>query len=301
MLEWHRDLLTALLPGESVSGLQVREGQFHGVVLGATIVVCFARTESAAARLPERAATLHALRKFDLGVAVPELLGAGVDDGVPYLVLTRIPGAPIEPEVLADPDMEHVVRHCHQLLTRLAAAAVDPSVSGGSPCAATDRRSVSAADPAAGGVLSRTPADHWSVFAADVRAELYPLMTDSGTRRAERELTAVESLSHRITAVIHGDLGGENLLWETVDGLPVLRGVIDWDAASLGDPAEDYAALGATYGPGFLQRLLHLSADANALATRITTIQGTFALQQALAAHRDGDAAELDDGLMNYR
>ncbi|MGQ4336291.1 phosphotransferase, partial [Streptomyces hayashii] len=35
--------------------------------------------------------------------------------------------------------------------------------------------------------------------------------------------------------------------------------------------------------------------------TRIAAIRGTFALQQALYAIRDGDEEELADGLADYR
>ena len=48
---------------------------------------------------------------------------------------------------------------------------------------------------------------------------------------------------------MHGDLGAENVLWEWTDGLPHLAGVLDWDDVTLSDPAEDFAAIGAGYGP----------------------------------------------------
>jgi hypothetical protein len=70
----------------------------------------------------------------------------------------------------------------------------------------------------------------------------------------------------------------------------------------LGDPAEDLAALGAGYGAGLLRRILALDGAADPkLWTRMAAIQGTFALQQALAAYRDDDTAELADGLAGYR
>jgi aminoglycoside phosphotransferase (APT) family kinase protein len=82
----------------------------------------------------------------------------------------------------------------------------------------------------------------------------------------------------------------------------LLRGVVDWDDVCLGDPAEDLAALGAGYGAGLLRRILALDGAADPkLWTRTAAIQGTFALQQALAAYRDDDTAELADGSAGYR
>lgn len=86
-------------------------------------------------------------------------------------------------------------------------------------------------------------------------------------RRAGREPAALDALPHLTAAVVHGDLGGENVLWDTSGGLPRLSGVVDWDE---GVPAR--------------------------IAAR-----GTFALQQALYALRDGDEEELADGLTGYR
>lgn len=98
---------------------------------------------------------------------------------------------------------------------------------------------------------------------------------------------------------MHGDLGPENVLWESIDGLPRLSGVVDWDDVGLGDPAEDLAAIGAGYGDSLLRRVLTLGGWADHETTaRIAAIAGTFALQQALAAYRDGDEEELRDGLV---
>ncbi|CUW33214.1 hypothetical protein TUE45_pSRTUE45c_0582 (plasmid) [Streptomyces reticuli] len=75
------------------------------------------------------------------------------------------------------------------------------------------------------------------------------------------------------------------VLWETEDGLPRLSGVVDWDGEEL------------------LGRVLALSGGAlgGDVPGRISTIRGTFALQQALCAQRDGDEEELADGLTGYR
>ncbi|MGW4842205.1 aminoglycoside phosphotransferase family protein [Nocardia brasiliensis] len=284
VIEEHRGLLERVLPGARVSELTVREGQFHYLVIGADSVVCLARTAAAAARLPLRAAALRAVARLELVaglelVAVPRLVD--LSDDPPYLVMTRVGGEPLAAAVLRDARaVESVARQCHALLSALSAAGAD--------------RQLRAA-------LPPVPADRWTRFAADVRAELYPLMNAAGRARADRELAALDALPHRTEAVVHGDLGGENLLWDNDTHNPMLCGVVDWDGVCLGDPAEDFAAIAASYGAEVLEMILQMTERADDLAARTTTIRGTFALQQALDAHRDGDADELADGLTGYR
>ncbi|MDF5756992.1 aminoglycoside phosphotransferase family protein [Spongiactinospora sp. TRM90649] len=269
------------LPGEYP---EVREGQFHRVLMGADQVVHLARTEAAAARLPRRAAVLRTLAALGLGFRTPEVLGeyGGRGDGAPpYLLVRRIPGAPLPRAALAAPAFaEAVAAGLAELLAELEAAG------------ATDhaRRTLTEEEPG-----------RWPSFASDVRAELFPLMTAAGRERAGRELAALDGLPHITRAVVHGDLGPENVLWETADGPPRLSGVIDWDDVRLGDPAEDLAAIAAGYGDRLLGRVLALGGGSSGtLPRRIAVIRGTFALQQALQAHRDGDEEELADGLAGY-
>lgn len=281
----HRALLSRLLPDDNPEDLAVRQGQFHTVVIGSDRVVCLPRTRAAAARLPQRAAALHALANLGLGFRTPEPLlqgGTHGTDEAPFLVLSRIPGEPLGTDALNDAQVvDTVAAQYATLLSALARAGTDETVRA---------------------VLPQAAEDHWRRFAENVRAELFPLMSDSGRLRAERELTALNSLPHLTQAVVHGDLGAENVLWEWTHGLPRLSGVLDWDDVTLGDPAEDLAAIGASYGPELLERVLTLGNWSNhGLLTRIATIRGTFALQQALYAIRDGDEEELANGLADYR
>ncbi|GAB3209531.1 viomycin phosphotransferase [Marinactinospora thermotolerans] len=281
----HRALLSRLLPDDETDGLVVRQGQFHIVVIGSDRVVCLPRTRAAAARLPERVAALRTLARLDLGFRTPEPLsqsGAHDIDGTPFLVLDRIPGEPLETDALDDERvLDTVAAQYATLLCSLARAGTDETVRA---------------------VLPQAPEDRWRRFAEDVRAELFQLMSDSGRLRAERELAALDGLPHVTRAVVHGDLGAENVLWEWTHGLPRLSGVLDWDEVALGDPAEDLAAIGAGYGRELLGRLLALGDwSDHGLPARITAIRGTFALQQALSAIRDGDEEELADGLADYR
>ncbi|MFI7238304.1 viomycin phosphotransferase [Streptomyces cyaneofuscatus] len=281
----HRALLSRLLPDDKLDDLAVRQGQFHTVAIGSDRVVCLPRSRAAAARLPERAAALRALAGLDLGFRTPEPLlqgGAHGTDEAPFLVLNRIPGEPLETDALNDAHVvDTVAAQYATLLSALARAGTDETVRA---------------------VLPQAPEGQWRRFAENVRAELFPLMSDSGRLRAERELTALDSLPHLTHAVAHSDLGAENVLWEWTHGLPRLSGVLDWDDVTLNDPAEDLAAIGASYGPELMDRVLTLGNwSDHGLLTRIAAIRGTFALQQALYAIRDGDEEELSDGLACYR
>ncbi|MGW1191418.1 viomycin phosphotransferase [Streptomyces sp. NPDC002559] len=278
----HRALLSRLLPNDKPDDLAVRQGQFHIVVIGSDRVVCLPRTRAAAARLPERVAALHALAGLDLGFRTPEPLFQGSADEVPFLILSRIPGEPLKSDALNDAQVvDTVATQYVTLLSALALVGTDETVRAVLPQAAESR---------------------WRRFAENVRAELFQLMSDSGRLRAERELAALDSLPHVTRAVVHGDLGAENVLWEWTHGLPHLSGVLDWDDVTLGDPAEDLAAIGAGYGRELLERVLALGSWSNhGILARIAAIRGTFALQQALYAIRDGDEEELADGLADYR
>ncbi|MEV8313834.1 aminoglycoside phosphotransferase family protein [Streptomyces sp. NPDC059900] len=283
----NRALLERLLLGETVAELPVLQGQFHQVVIGAERVVRFARTEAAAARLPRQAAALHVLAGLDLGFRTPEPLlagGAAGTDEPPFLVLGRIPGVPLAAGALKRPGVaESVAAQYAALLAALADAGTDADVRAALPHAREDE---------------------WRRFAKDVRTDLFGLMSEAGRRRAERELAALDALDHLTGAVVHRDLGGENVLWRDAEGWPRLSGVVDWDEVALGDPAEDLAAIGASYGRELMDRVLALGgrrAADDGIAARAAALHGTFALQQALSAYHDDDGAELADGLAGYR
>ncbi|GAA2070802.1 viomycin phosphotransferase [Actinomadura alba] len=284
-IEAHRALLGRLLPDDALDELTLRRGQFHDVVMGSDRVVCFARTKAAAGRLHERAAVLRVLTELDLGFRTPEPLFEGGAQGTgepPFLVLGRIPGAPLEFGTFVDSEVaEAVAVEYATLLAGLARAGADEKVRA---------------------ALPHAPKDRWQRFAADVRADLFVLMSGSGRRRAERELAALGGLPHLTGAVVHGDLGGANILWEFTGGRPRLTGVIDWDEVALGDPAEDLAAISTGHGDDLLGRVLALGGwSEKSMGARVAAIRGTFALQQALYARRDGDEAALADGLTGYR
>lgn len=74
-----------------------------------------------------------------------------------------------------------------------------------------------------------------------VRETVFPRLSERVAREAERRLDRFTQMP-RMNHFVHADLGGEHIRWDAERGRIV--GVIDWDLATLDDPAEDAACLG---------------------------------------------------------
>ncbi|GIH14949.1 phosphotransferase family protein [Rugosimonospora africana] len=266
------------LPGNGA--IELRRGQFHDVVLTGTTAYRFPRHEVDRMLLHRRATVLSAMAAQNLGFAVPVPLAVpNLDEPVGrcYLATSRVPGEP-----LAD-----------------GGAHVSPHRLGAELCSAL--AALSSATEHVGQLVGEPTPNRWAGFAADVEQELFPLMSARGRQRARHELDRVLALPPPTTPVlVHGDLGGDNLLWDS--GPPLrLASVIDWDALFLGSPSHDVASIAATYGWAVAAQAAQSTGDADATLNEARRIQATFALQQALPAQRSGDTAKLDDGLHGYR
>ena len=69
-----------------------------------------------------------------------------------------------------------------------------------------------------------------------------PLENDLGEDRVRAELERrISTQSVHAPTFLHGDYWPGNVLWRTVDGVPKLVGVIDWEEAAYGDPLSDLA------------------------------------------------------------
>lgn len=269
-------------PGLPVTGaVELRQGQFHDVVLTATAAYRFPRDEASLALLPRRAAILVALAGHAFWFAVPEPL-APVDGAEPlgrcFLATTRVPGRP-----LSRGDADRSPGAVGSALGRVLAALSEATTRVGPLVdAVADQRA-------------------WTRFAAGVEEVLFPLMSRAGRRRAQRELDRVRGLpAPEHPVLVHGDLGGNNLLWEPGEP-PRLAGVLDWDGLFLGNPANDVASIAATYGWSVAIRAARDIDRGDEMLDQARHIRATFALQQALPAARSGDTASLEDALRTYR
>ncbi|HWV24747.1 MAG TPA: phosphotransferase [Thermomicrobiales bacterium] len=252
-------------------------GQFFDVTIESDRVIATARTPAAAARIPDRVATLRAIATLMPEERLPRV----IHDSSNSVTMTRLPGDPIGREDIVREDaIEQVAHDLSAFLTTLHGIDTLRAKELGIP----------------GPIEGR-----WRRFASETRTKLFPLMSEEGRARADRELILMEELPKVPARLIHGDLGGANMLFTKSRDIPHLTGVVDWDESHLGDPAEDLASLAATFGMDVMLRIVAQLGLDEAIAGRILMIQGTFALQQALAGFNDDDLAELDDGLIAYR
>lgn len=253
-------------------------GQFHDVVISDGLVRRYPRDERSLSQLGYRVSILTALARLDLPVAIPKVVAPPNFDqplGRCHITLSLVTGEPLERRETVSGAAAQLAR----LLTHLRGA--------GSALTGVD--------------FPRADPDRWHSFADDVQEVLFPLMSSAGRRRAETELQQAIELESTGDALVHGDLGAPNLLWDKHGPEPRLCGVIDWDGAHLGSQADDLASLGASYGWSMAARIDALLHDGGRpMIATARAIARTFALQQALPAALSGDANNLKDGLDAY-
>jgi Ser/Thr protein kinase RdoA (MazF antagonist) len=277
--------LAVLGLGDRAAEAWLRRGQFHDVVLAGDVACRFPRDEESRRLLPARAALLDALAAAVAGGGLP---------------------AALIPRPLARPDMSQPVGRCHVALRRLPGRQLGRDEAGSPDVLAELARVLDALgelgrQPGIGAVVPPADPRYWERFADGVGRVLFPLMTDSGRRLATAELAAVKTVDPAGDALVHGDLGGTNLLWAGPAPRFRLTGILDWDEAHLGSQADDLASLATMLGwPAAerLDRLRHGGRCPTIADARI--IETTFALQQALPAALSGDAEALADGLARY-
>ena len=80
-------------------------------------------------------------------------------------------------------------------------------------------------------------------------------------------------------APVHGDLSGGNILVAD-DG--TLLGVLDWDGATIADPAQDFAAVCFNAGPAVAEAIRAHTPDAAALDRRADAYLATWPVQNLL-------------------
>jgi aminoglycoside phosphotransferase (APT) family kinase protein len=269
----------AVLGDGDASPARLAHGQFHDVVLRGDVAYRFPRDEESRRLLPGRAEILRVLRDCPLPAAIPGLLSADALDqplGRCHIALQRVPGEPSD-----GPGQPAMAADLARLLDRCAELGRSPAV----------RAAVPQADQHA-----------WRQFADQVAAVLYPLMSDAGRARARDQLDRVLAVDPTGQALVHGDLGGGNLLWTAAGPERRLAGVLDWDDAHTGSQADDLASIAATFGWPFAAQVdAHRHGGQTPTIAEAQTITATFALQQALPAALSGDIESLDDGLINYR
>lgn len=147
--------------------------------------------------------------------------------------------------------------------------------------------------------------EHWRDMHAEFTTKLFPLMSGAGreavsARYAEYQTTGKAGAADGWQALVHGDFGPSNILWDPESRR--ITGVIDFGSAGLGDPAVDIAALvGPVSYEGIFELLTPSYPEAGALLSRAQYYASTFALQEALYALSARDAGLLERCLASYR
>lgn len=124
--------------------------------------------------------------------------------------------------------------------------------------------------------------EHWrgvEEWDTHLRANVVPQLLTGAQKVALRAIDCVLELPPVEPVLIHGDLAGHNILWNG----DKLVGVIDWDHATLGDPAVDHASLGNFYGWESLSKAL----DAPQIA-RAQRVAGLLPLQSLAYIMKNG-------------
>lgn len=223
------------------AGVWVEAGSASLVYLCGDVAVRVSRQQSTAANLLRSQRLIDALP--DLPFAVPRSRGEAVEvDGFVAFPVERLDGEP-HPPTSADPEqLQLLLESIHSIDPRAVQHHLAP------------------ARAFAGG-------DRW---ASVLHQHVVPLLPFDVRAEAHARIDALEALRPPCRTVTHGDLAGSNVLWS--DGR--VTGVLDWDLASLDDPAVDVATLAAWHGP----RLLSEITDAST-ARRAEVFRRTFALQ----------------------
>lgn len=135
-------------------------------------------------------------------------------------------------------------------------------------------------------------------FYSDLEQGLFPRMRPEPRRAVTKHFEEYfnnPSLHQYEPALIHGDFGGSNILFDR----DRITGIIDFSFASLDDPARDIAAV-STYGEAFFARIFRYYPATETVLERAKFYRGTFALQEAMHAFRNNDRQALENGMEEY-
>jgi aminoglycoside phosphotransferase (APT) family kinase protein len=253
-----QEIAAAVLPPPAGSRIELRQGQFHDVVLYESVAaIRIARRPAAARELPRRSALLAALHDLGLPFLVPQPLTEVVTVGDRHAVATAwVPGEAL-PRGSGDAG---ALRGLLDALADVPLAVVSTLLD--EPHAYAGR----------------------SGWLALMHDEVIPRLDEALRAEARRRIDAAASLDPVTPALVHGDLGGDNLRWSPAG---TLLGVLDWDLAQAFDPAIDAACL-AWHGWETVRR----AVDATTYE-RARIWQATFGIEQVGAAMSNGEPAEV--------
>ena len=283
------DLIERRLPGFALGEARLlpASGQFNAVLcIDDRWIFRFPKSSYVAADLDHELKVLPNLHGLlPLPIPDPQFSARGPDSGlVLFMGYPMLPGEPLLRERFA------TLQGDEGIVEQIAIDLAD------------FLRSLHAIPPAAIG-LDPAPdrtREEWVQTYDDLRDKLYPYM------RAEAQIDVSRHFEDALDdstlwsfepCLIHGDFGTGNILYRAGK----ISGIIDFSFCACGDPAQDLGALIASYGEDFVDCVCRHYPALCAHRPRALFYCGTYALLQALFALRDGDQAEIDDGIAAYR
>lgn len=135
-------------------------------------------------------------------------------------------------------------------------------------------------------------------FFTEVREHLFPFMRGEACLALTGHLDGyfkTPDLQRYPPAIIHGDFGGSNILFDNDQ----ISGILDFSSAGYGDPALDIAAV-STYGEPFFGTFCQLYAVSESLLNRAKFYRGLFALEEALYGWKNGNKEAFERGMEQY-
>lgn len=149
---------------------------------------------------------------------------------------------------------------------------------------------------------ARHPREEMSDLFEKIQRKLFPFMrkeSQISVTESFEDFLGGEALSKVNLALIHGDFGASNILWDS--GRAEISGIIDFGGSGIGDPAYDFAGLLSSYGEGFFNRCIYQYPNGKEVAKRVHFYKSTFALQEALHGIENDDRQAFEAGIRDYR
>lgn len=197
----------------------------------------FPRTAAVAASTAMELALLPALaRAVDVRVPVPAW--SGTHRGRPFFGYPKIEGKPLG--ALDPAGQAGLCGALGQALARIHAFPPDRA------------RGLTGSE---GSVASWR--DAYRALRAEARTRLKGVLEPAVGLALEQGFETFDAIIRFVPALVHGDLGPEHILIDLDGGL---AGIIDWEDATVGDPAIDFAGMWQAFGPGATRAVAAASA-----------------------------------------
>lgn len=277
-------LIRDAMADDSAEVREEQRGQFNDVLfVDERYVFRFPRSEPAAQDMAREIAILDIVRQR-VSLPVPGPLLVQYDDltGLPrFMGYEMIPGRALTYSDVNEANREPLARQLAGFLWELH----------DTPLADLPEAIETGELPAA-----------WASFYRGICDQLFGYMREEARGRIARDFEAYFEDPHRYsfdTRLRHGDFGIGNILWDPEEGR--VTGIIDFGSCQPGDPAQDLGALLISFGSAFVEEVYRHYPELEDMYHRAVFYTGTYTLQQAMAALRDGDDAMFEDAIARFR